>query len=66
MPNSFYKNNAKDVIWWVETPDIVGEFLFTFDKKRIYNLYADYPNKLTAEQKELFDRENPEWAEYFK
>ena len=60
-----YKNNESDSIWWV-TSDKVGEFLFTFDKKTVYNLFADYPHKLTPEQVEIFDRENPLWADYFK
>lgn len=62
----FYKQKETDTIFWVETPDRVGEHLFTFDKKRIFNLFAEYPWKLSAEQKAIFDKENPEWAEYFK
>lgn len=62
----FYKENENDVIWWVDNPDEIGVLLFSFDKKTVYNLFADYPNKLPPEQKEIFDRENPNWAEYFK
>lgn len=29
-------------------------------------MFADYPWKLTFEEKSIFDKENPEWAEYFK
>lgn len=61
----FYKNNRGDKIWWVNSSDTVGEWLFTFDKKTIYNMFSDYPAKLTPEQKELFDKENPYWAEFF-
>jgi hypothetical protein len=61
----FYKRNETDTIFWVET-DRVGEHLFTFDKKRIFNLFAEYPWKLSAKEKEIFDRENPEWANFFK
>lgn len=61
----FYKNNRGDKIWWVDSSDTVGEWLFTFDKKTIYNMFSDYPGKLTPEQKELFDKENPYWAEFF-
>ena len=64
--SDFYKNNPTDKIWWKDTPDIVGEWLFSFDKKEVFNMFADYPHKLTAEQKELFDKENPYWAEFFK
>lgn len=62
----FYKNNRGDKIWWMDTSESVGEWLFTFDKKTIFNMFSDYPDKLTREQKELFDKENPYWAEFFK
>ena len=62
----WYKNSQKDKVWWKATPDSFGEWLFSFDKKTVFNLFEDYPHKLTAEQKELFDRENPYWAEFFK
>ena len=66
MSNNFYKENANDKIWWVDNPDKIGEFLFSFDKKKTFNLFQDYPWKLTAEQKELFDKENPYWKDFFK
>ena len=70
----FYKENREDKIWWVERVYITdgsedmakGEHLFSFDKKKIYNLFRDYPYKLTKEEKELFDKENPYWAGFFK
>lgn len=64
--NKFYKNNPDDQIWWVDTPDRVGEWLFSFDKKTVFNMFADYPHKLTPEQKALFDEENLYWADFFK
>jgi hypothetical protein len=63
--NRFYKNEPNDKIWWQDTPDQVGLWLFSFDKIKVFNMYEDYPYKLTPEQKEIFDRENPEWANYF-
>lgn len=63
---SFYKENPTDQIWWVDTSDREGVFLFSFDRKKVFNLFADYPEKLTPEQKEIFDRENPYWADFFK
>lgn len=66
MKNNFYKNNDTDQIWWVDNPEKIGEYLFTFDKKKIYNLFEDYPYNLTKEQKEIFDKENPYWKEFFK
>lgn len=66
MLSDFYKNKETDTIWWVENPDTFGEFLFSFDKKKIFNLFADYPQNLTKEQKEVFDKENPNWRDFFK
>lgn len=70
----FYKDNSADRIWKVthyrlydkekgfvdgNIDVILGEMLFSFDKKKIYNLWTDYPNNLTKEEKEIFDKENP-------
>ena len=67
MPSrEFYKNHPKDKIWWLDVPDRVGEWLFSFDKKKVFNMFEDYPEKLTPEQKEIFDKENPYWKEFFK
>lgn len=63
---SFYKNNKNDVIWWVDNYGTDGEHLFTFDKKKIYNLFADYPHNLSKKEKEIFDKENPYWKNFFK
>lgn len=77
----FYKNNETDEIWWVShyilidaskglvdgnIDKTVGEHLFSFDKKKIYNLFEDYPNNLSKEEKEIFNKENPDWKEFFK
>ena len=40
--------------------------VFSFEKKAKFNLFADYPWKLTPEQKEIFDKENPYWANFFR
>jgi hypothetical protein len=64
----FYKEKPTDKVYWVEQPDEekkIGEFLFSFDKKKIFNLFADYPHALTAEQKRIFNKENPFWADFF-
>ena len=63
--DKFYKNNPSDVIWWVHNPEKVGEWEFSFDKKTVFNMFADYPYKLTPEEKAIFDEENPYWAEFF-
>lgn len=63
--NKFYKNNPTDAIWWVDTSDKDGVYEFSFDRKEVFNMFADYPHKLTPEQKAIFDRENPFWADFF-
>lgn len=64
--NKFYKNEPDNKIWWVDNPETVGEWLFSFDKKEVFNMFSDYPDKLTPEQKAIFDEENPEWAKFFR
>ena len=64
--NRFYKNKPSDKIWWVDNPEKIGEWLFSFDKKKVFNMFSDYPHKLTPEQKQLFDKENPYWKDFFK
>ena len=63
---AWYKENDTDKVWWLDNSDVIGEFVFSFDKKKEYNLFADYPHKLTKEEKEIFDKENSFWADYFK
>jgi len=63
---TFYKENKTDKVWWVNHWGVVGEHLISFDKKKIYNLFSDYPWNFTAKQKELFDKENPFGADFFK
>jgi len=62
----WYKDNDTDKVWWLDNGnDVRGEFIFSFDKKTEFNLFADYPYKLTPEQKEIFDKENPYWVAFF-
>lgn len=62
----FYKKNQDDKVMWVEQSDSKdGEHLFTFDKKKIYNLFRDYPHELTEEELKIFNEENPFWKEFF-
>lgn len=63
--NEFYKEHEDDQVWWLDSEN-KGEWLFSFDKKTIFNLFRDYPHKLTPEQKEIFDDENPYWKDFFK
>lgn len=63
---NFYKNKKSDKVYWVDNLDVKGEHLFSFDKQTIFNLFADYPHKLTPEQRAIFDKENPYWADFFR
>ena len=62
-------SNKKDTTLnfrWLDNPEKVGERLFTFDEKTVFNLFQDYPQALTEEQKRIFDELNPYWKEFFK
>lgn len=61
----FYKEKKGDKIYWVDNSDSEGVWEFSFDKVHIFNMFEDYPHKLTKEQKAIFDKENPYWAEFF-
>lgn len=39
LNEKFYKENSTDLIWWVDTSDKDGVFLFSFDKK-IFTIYS--------------------------
>ena len=66
MLSDFKKKEPANTIWWTESIETRGEFLFSFDKIKIFNLFADYPHNLTDEQKRIFDEENPYWKNFFK
>jgi len=66
MGYRFYKEKPSDQVWWVDNFERVGEHLFSFDRKRVFNLFRDYPHELTPDQKEVFDRECPFWKDFFK
>ena len=56
----FYKKKRSDTVWWLKESG--DDHKFSFDKETVYDLMRDYPDKLTPEQKEIFDKENPFWA----
>lgn len=66
MKNNWYKNNPNDKIWWLFNPEAVGEWIFSFDKEKQFNMFEDYPHNLSKEEKEIFDKENPYWKDFFK
>ena len=43
MPGNWYKNNPDDKIWWLDNSETKGEWLFSFDKEHIFNMFEDYP-----------------------
>lgn len=65
MLGDWYHLENGQKIWWRDNTETKGEFLFSFDKKKTFNMFRDYPHALTQEQRELFDKENPYWAEFF-
>jgi len=61
----FYREEG-DQIWDVEKKEReFGQIYFTFDQKKVYEFYKDYPNALTPEERAVFDKENPILAELF-
>lgn len=66
LKHEFYKENRGDKVWHVDFIKQCGMHAVSFDKKRILFLFGDYPLKFTPKQKELFDKENPYWANFFK
>ncbi len=61
----FYKAKETDTLYQVDHVGVNGEVLFSFDKKTIFNAWTDYPDKLTKEQKAIFDKDMPFWADFF-
>ncbi len=53
------KEDGQQVLW-LDDVDVRGPLLFSFDGEIVYEYYRDYPQNLTVEQKEIFDKENPE------
>lgn len=65
VSSEWYQEDSK--IWWLDNgQEVTGEMVFSFDKKEKFNLFKDYPWKLTKEQKAIFDQEEPFWADFFK
>ena len=65
MADKWIKRKANDRIWWLQNTGL-GEFVFSFDKQKQYNLFRDYPKKLSHQEKMQFDNENPYWANFFR
>lgn len=63
---NFHKDNENSKVWWTNRIGVIGELNISFDKRKIYNLYADYPYNMTDEEVEIFDKEEPYWANFFE
>lgn len=63
----FYKEkqNKNSKIWWTNKIDVTGELNISFDRKKIYNVFQDYPYNMTKEEIEVFEKEGPYWASFF-
>ena len=59
---AFHKLDKDDLIWWTGPIDRYGGISFSFDKKRVFDFYSEYPDKLTPEQIKIFKKENPTLA----
>ena len=65
----FSKEFSDDKIWIVERLQdnkiiqVADEYLFSFDKKIIFNFWKDYPDNLTKEQADIFKDKFPMLAE---
>lgn len=55
----FYKEkkNKNSKIWWTNKIGVTGELNISFDRKKIYNLFEDYPYNMTKEEIEVFEKE---------
>lgn len=65
--NDFYKEkgNRQNKIWWTSKIDCIGELNISFDRKKIYNLFEDYPYNMTKSEVEILKQEEPYWAKFF-
>ena len=52
-------SDCNDAMGW-------GDYVFSFDKKKVYWLFRDYPWALSHREKEIFDKENTYWKEFFR
>lgn len=63
MPSNYeFEREDGEQIWWVVNDGTTGPLLFSFDRQKVYNYWTDYPDKLSPEELEIFDREQPLWA----
>ena len=58
--------DRKPNVYFIIDPNKIGVMTFTFDGKKTFNLFQDYPNKLSPIEKDIFDKQFPFWKEFFK
>ena len=61
----FYKEHKGDKMWHFHQEAMDGFPEITFDKKKIYNIGADFPYNMTQEEIAIFKRECPYWYNFF-
>lgn len=66
MTGIWYKKDDGDKVWWLDIQDNIGTMVFSFDRKKKFYLFRDYPYKLTKQEKEIFDKDQPFWADFFR
>jgi len=60
------KKRMDSKVWWKNMHGEKGSHTFSFDMKKEYLLFRDYPFALTPEEKEIFDESEPFWADFFR
>ena len=63
--DGYYKKGSTKKVFWLYS-DKVGEHVFSFDKKKNYNLFEDFPHNLTKEEVNIFIKEEYYWTRFFK
>lgn len=62
----FYRHSKNDRVYWTAPIDTIGQICFSFDRKKIYNLFSDFPHRLSKADIDIFCEENPYWASFFE
>ena len=68
---SFDKDDKNGKIYHVTRYDkdgtyYLGQFLISFDQETILDIHKDYPHNFTEEQRKIFKKEMPFWANFFR
>lgn len=64
MAKQWIKNNKGDLVSWDVADNEEPMFRFDDEPDKEYFLHGGYV-KLPPDKKEIFDKENPFWAEFF-